>query len=223
MTDSGSQVDKLKRVSDDRLWKPLTDPSPFDSLVVRALHNNDPMEGARVTRSITDDPEYTGVTVSSGLIFPGSGEVVRVITVAGNKKGRPTVAATCNEQFVSFSLTIFLTCPDLTPLPNKIPAVQSTITTKHQTARVRLITRDNDNEFWPGIPCRFQQAMAITTDRLIANTSVINDSQGWSPRSSVYFSKAPPKGSQGEVSYQACLPGNDTSFVTVTMPLNAVS
>lgn len=228
VTDNSRQVDRLEKVSGDGQWVQLSDTRPFGNLVVRALHNNAPVESASVTWSVTGDPAHTGVTVPSAPVFSDAGGLASVLPVAGHKKGRLTVTATCNGQSVSFNLTILPARADLALIPGKLPAVQPVIATQHQTARVRLITRGNDNEFWPGIPCRFHQATALTPGMVVANTpvsdtSVVSDLQGWLPPFLVCFSKAPPRGTRGEVTFQACLPGNDTSPAAVTVTLNVAS
>lgn len=228
-TSLDTEVDNLVIVSGDNQVVQLgVTGKHYTALVVKATQVGAPVDGAKVTWEVKDTRGSSGTTIPPDPVITAGGGLASATPVAGSKQGLLTVTATCNGHKAIFHLTVLPARADLTLIPNIIPAVQPAIATTFQPARVRLITRSNDNEFWPDIPCRFQQAIPVTPDMEVTDTpetgtSVVSNPQGWLPTFRVRFSKAPPKGTKGEVSYQAYLPGNDTSPVTVTITLNVAS
>ncbi|SMG61127.1 hypothetical protein [Cedecea sp. NFIX57] len=225
ITDHTSEVDKLEIVSGTPQWTQLPDRKPYADLVVKATHGGAPVGSARVTWAVTDDPGKTKTTVPSGPVFTSGGGLARITPVAGTNKGQLTITATCNGHSVDFHLVVLPARGDLMLVSPVLPAIISAKATTPVTVKVRLVSKSDQSEFWPGIPCRFIHTQNPINGLVAENTPapdarITSDQRGDLPPFNVHFSSLGRGVHRGSIDYLAYLPGDDTTPASATISLS---
>lgn len=223
--DHTSEVDKLEIVSGTPQWTQLPDRKPYADLIVKATHGGAPVGSARVTLAVTDDPGKTRTTVPSGPVFTSGGGLARITPVVGTSKGQLTITASCNGHSVDFHLVVLPARGDLMLVSPILPAIIPAKATTPVPVKVRLISKSDQREFWPGIPCRFIHTQNPINGLVAENTPapdarITSDQRGDLPPFNVHFASLRSGVPRGSIDYLAYLPGDDTTPASVTISLS---